>query len=311
MKNEKYILNPDFFMIPSYRISPFSTRDIKFNADIPKSKDELDTKILEKHGVGWNFLMTSGGRSAINVALTDLALEHDDIITILTPSNNNYVSGCVTKEIETFCKWNRVVNKETKAIFIVHEFGKLYENIDELSVYNLPIIEDYAHSFDSYDKRTVKGDYLIYSLPKFFPIQYGGFVLSKNKLPKAHDILNENSNQYLRTVLNYYWDYIGEFSSLRKRNFKRLAELFSNVGFFPRFNYSENETPSVFMFKNNECEELKLDLLKNEMQAMGIESSIFYGEQSFFIPVNHTLDYVDMQYIYDVFVNIKVNNEAC
>jgi len=311
MTNENYILNPDYFMVPSYRISPFSTRDIKFNSEIPECNIDLESKIQTKHGSGWNLSMTSGGRSAINIALSNLALENNDYITILTPSNNNYVSGCVTKEIEKFCKWNRTIDSRTKAIFVIHEFGKLYKDMDELSVHSLPIIEDYAHAFNSYDKSTIKGDFLIYSLPKFFPIQYGGFVLSKRTLSKELNVLSDRGNQYLSSVLNFYWEFIDEFSLLRKRNFKILTELFLNLGFLPRFEYNNNETPSVFMFKNCERESIDFDLLKIEMQRMGVESSIFYGENSFFIPVNHTLNYVDIHYIFDIFRNFGTLNETC
>tara|TARA_R110000851_G_scaffold4753_2_gene19661 strand:+ start:9797 stop:10723 length:927 start_codon:yes stop_codon:yes gene_type:complete len=305
MTSAGYILNPDFFMVPSYRISPFSTRDIKFNFCIPKCNIDIESKIKEKHGSDWYIKVTEGARSAIHIALTELSLELNDQVTILTPTNNDYVSGCVTKEIEKICKWNRIVNSQTKAIFIIHEFGKLFENIKEIKEYGLPIIEDYAHSFDSYDKTSVKGDYLIYSLPKFFPIQYGGLLLSKKEIESKHDLLMENVKSYLSSALSYYWDEINNFSILRKNNYKILTELFSRNGFTPRFYYNENETPSVFMFKNSQSNPVNFKLLKEYMQKLGVESSIFYGEDSFFIPVNHTLDYVDLHYIYDIFLNFR------
>ena len=122
-------------------------------------------------------------RYAIVAALEDLHLQKEDVVTVLTTSGNFYVSGCVTKAIEQVCRWNRDICADTKAIFVIHEFGYPYNGLSELKQYGLPIIEDCAYAFFSKDEEIgLVGDYVIYSLPKAFSMQLGGVMISHNKV---------------------------------------------------------------------------------------------------------------------------------
>jgi hypothetical protein len=144
-----FILNPDPYCLPSYRISPFSTRDISRNANFGDS-DLVDVYFANRFpGAGVEF--TENGRKAINLALQFYNLAKDDVVTILTTSGNLYISGCVTREIEKFCKWSRKIESATRLIFVNHEFGFPFSGLEKLKEYNLPIIEDCAHEFYSED----------------------------------------------------------------------------------------------------------------------------------------------------------------
>jgi hypothetical protein len=145
MLQNGFILNPYYELLPDYKICPFSNADLIRNRSLPIS-NEIDDYFSSRFS-NKKYTYTLNGREAINLALNHYKLQPDDIVSIFTTSGNLYISSCVTKEIEKFCKWSRVLEKNTKVLFVNHEFGYPYKHLIELKQYNLPIIEDCAHSF--------------------------------------------------------------------------------------------------------------------------------------------------------------------
>lgn len=179
MEREFY-LSEDRFLKPCYRISPFTNKDLVENSFL--NFDDSIIKFLSNKFSSENFIFTNSGREALGIALSNYCLRKDDVVTILTTSGNYYVSSCVTNEIEKYCNWSRNIEEKTKILLVIHEFGFPYENLIDLKRYNFPIIEDCAHSFESQNKENSVGkvgDFVVYSLPKFFPINVGGTLFSK------------------------------------------------------------------------------------------------------------------------------------
>ena len=294
-----FIINPDPYLLPSYLISPFQTLDIATNNRLPESND-IDYYFKERFK-NQNFTYTFTGRTAIQKSLQHYNLQPDDVITILTTSNNFYISGCVTAEIEKFCTWNREITDKTKLIFVNHEFGFPYKNLKELKKYKLPIIEDCAHSFFSEDDQSEigkVGDFAIYSFPKMFPIQIGGLLVSNIETSIETD-LDEQASRYIKKVLSHY--IIQEKSIVKKRIhfYKKLRTAFKAFGFTERFALKEGIVPGVFMFNVNNT---TIDLVKMKVYLFkhGIQSSVFFGEQAFFIPVHQHLKDEDVLYFKEV-----------
>ena len=294
--NNKFaIISCDSFVQPSYRITPFSTEDIKKNRHLMDSgviKNYFDNRFIGK-----KYIYTTSGRSALNHALTSLNLNKEDNVTIFTTSGNFYISGCVTKEIEKFCKWTRAIEKNTRAILVNHEFGFPYEKLSKLKKYKLPIIEDCAHSFISqnYEKSVGRiGKYVIYSFPKFFPIQFGGLLVTDDDENNFKDISEEEKN-YIKNVLSY--NIVSQEKIILKRieNYRYLEQKFSKFGFTSRFELNEEiHCPGVYLF--NTHQKIDLNKFKLFMQSHGVESSIFYKEDAFFLPVHQKLELDDLDY---------------
>lgn len=292
-----YLINASPELISNYKIGPVNKQEClknqKINSDnIANARSYLNSRFK-------NYSLTLNGRSALSSALSFLCLHKNDVITIFTTSANFYISGCVTKEIEKFCKWSRKVEENTKAIFVNHEFGFVYKKMEELLKYNLPIIEDCAHSFISQNENNTIGtfgDYVIYSLPKFFPIQIGGILSIKNNC-KIKDTLDEDEEAYILSSIGRSVSRIDDIKKLRLENFYYLESKFKDLNLFPTFIPEVNEIPGVFMF---DIDIENLDSLKIFTQSNGIESSIFYGKKSFFIPVHHNLSKFDLDYFYEV-----------
>ena len=307
--NVNFFLDADFFMIPSYRVSPFRTENVGSNSLIKDTGLELTDLFRTKFGFELDGMITSGGREAIELALESFKLVDEDIVSIITPSGNKYVSGCVTKSIEKYCKWDRKVSNKTKVIFVVHEFGKIYEDMDGVYSYGLPVIEDYAHALLSTPRHNIKSDFIIYSLPKALPIQYGGLLFSKEKLQKRiMTALPENRKNYINRVASYHFLEMEKNIEQQKENYKYLKFLFEQFGVMQFFEYKKNETPSVFMFTYDMDE--KNGCLKEYLQSNGVECSYFYGSAGFFIPINYSLSFIELQHICALIINFHLKGKT-
>lgn len=296
-----FVLNPDPYSLPSYRIGPFRTSDIAFNHTLPVDCS-IDIYFNERFPLR-KYYYTINGRSAINRALAYYMLEKNDVVTILTTTGNFYVSSCVTNEIEKFCKWSRSIEKNTRLIFVIHEFGYPFAELKKLRKYNVPIIEDCASSFFSTDENATIGkigDFVIYSFPKMFPIQIGGLLVCNQNVKFTNTkLVDDQISHYIRNVLSYYINRKDQIIHKRIQNYKRIKTLLGSLGFEERFKLEDGIVPGVFMFRKNN---LNIDLpkLKEYMYAHGIQCSVFYGEESFFIPAHQHLNEIDIQYFGEV-----------
>lgn len=291
MLQPEWWLGADNFMRPTYRISPFSTASMTENRHAQAAK--CTETWFDSRFPGMRFNWTMRGSEAITLALKNLLLGSDDWVTILTTTGNHYVSGCVTRSIENVCKWNRQVNTQTAAILVIHEFGSFHQDMQKIYSLGVPVIEDYAHCFCTSSPITSQADYIVFSLPKFIPVQYGGILLSKTE-GQNRSAISEGRIQYLEQVVSNAIPQFPTWCNARVTNFNWLSHYFSQFGCTARFKWEQGEIPSVFMF--NTPEDIKLPQLKQFMQNAGIESSIFYGEQAFFIPVHHKLNADDLEY---------------
>ena len=65
-----------------------------------------------------------------------------------------------------------------------------------------------------------------------------------------------------------------------------LFRSFSSAGFQPRFVPENGEVPGAFLFKGAGHD---LEGLKRFLQAEGIECSVFYGEEAFYLPCHQNM----------------------
>lgn len=296
-----FIINPDPYSLPAYRIGPFRTIDLSVNHCLPDS--ELIDEYFKKRFRGRDYVYTENGRKAINIALASYQLEKNDVVTILTTSGNYYISGCVTHEIEKFCKWSRDIKSETKILFVNHEFGYPFTDLQRLQDYKLPIIEDCAGSFFSNDENENIGnigDFVIYSFPKMFPLQAGGLLLSnRTGRIETQEQLDNLTCRYVKNVLSA--QIVNEEEIIRKRlsNYKILRSLFNSLGFSERFPLESGTVPGVFLFRTDDYH-IDLPELKKYFWAHGVQCSVFYGEDAFFIPVHQALTEQDLSYFHEI-----------
>jgi dTDP-4-amino-4,6-dideoxygalactose transaminase len=217
----------------------------------------------------------------------------------------------VTKTIETFCQWNREILPETKIIFVNHEFGYPHPNIEKLTATGLPIIEDCCTTFysqDSHQKIGKYGDFSLYSFPKFFPIQIGGLLVKNNgnQLPSSQ-LLDDATSEYMNNGMAYHLKKESEMLVKRKENFDYALTQFSKLGFSERFATPQNIVPSALLLNNNGIIK-DLNIFKSFLNQQGIQNSVFYGEDAFFIPMHQNMKQADINYFMDVVTFFTTQN---
>lgn len=91
---------------------------------------------------------------------------------------------------------------------MIHEFGFPNKSIDFLLEYskktNIPLVEDSAHSLNGYyrgQKMGMFGNYGLFSLPKSFPINYGGLLFGSNLQKNEH--FDQNIHLGFKNKFNY------------------------------------------------------------------------------------------------------------
>lgn len=296
-----FIINPDQFLLPAYRISPFRTSDISINTKLSNS-NTVDDYFRERFPER-EIIYTTNGRKALNLALDYYKLKSEDLVTILTTSDSFYISSCVTQEIEKFCGWSREISDQTKVILVNHEFGYPFPELQNLLHLGIPIIEDCAHSFFSKDlenKIGTIGDFVIYSFPKMFPMQIGGLLISNmSKIKRSNYQIERENLRYIKNSLSEYIKYEKDIINKRIKNYTILRSKFESLGLVERFQLLDGIVPGVFMFRTKNYE-INLPELKKYFWSHGIQSSVFYGEDSFFIPVHQALNEIDLDYFYEV-----------
>lgn len=286
-----YIINPDPFRNELLYMSPFLPGDQYKNREIWKSftPDNLPYLFLEER----KMYVAPSGSSALGTVLETMNLTRDDEIWIITTSGNRYISSCVTRVIEKYCHWSRKKSDRTSVILVNHEFGFMYKNIEELSAYNLPIIEDCAYSmFSSYNGKMAGsfGDFAIYSMAKMFPVQGGGLIYSKDDIDFKVKI--DESLQYYKACFNHFYKQKNRIIKERLKIFELMREQLMIFGFQPRFELGQGDIPGAFIFK---APSWPLDKLKVFLQKQGIECSVFYGEEAFYLPCHQamTIEHID------------------
>jgi hypothetical protein len=291
-----FVLNPDPFLLPSFRISPFTTAYMAKNNNLPEDRFLADY-CNDRFGKN-NWQYTTNGREGIQLALENYGLEKDDLVTILTTSENFYISSCVTGQISNFCRWNRELLPETKVIFVNHEFGYPYPDMERLLATGLPIIEDCCTTFfsqDAFGKTGKYGDFSIYSFPKFFPLQIGGLLVSNKNKAVRKSAISAEEIRYIENVVSK--DLRNETALLQKRrqNYAYGLSLFSDLGFSGRFEKNEAIVPSLLLLNNNRIVN-DPNALKAFLNSCGIQNSVFYGEDAFFLPSHQNLEPSDYDY---------------
>lgn len=285
-----FVISPSSELRPYIRIAPFSN---SFFSHDRYSSDFLEQRFLLLNKLFDNVYVMPKARLCLEECLSSLKVNKDDNVTILTTSGNSYVSSCVTKTIEKYCSWTRSLSKNTKVILVIHEFGYPFKRWDEISALGIPIIEDCAYTFLSNDANIGKySDFVFYSIPKTFPSQLGGLLVSRNPLDIKQD---KAIYEYVLSALCPYVDKLNSIAERRLSNYRYMCRKLSNLGISPYFNLDEGVVPGVFLFSWRD--DIDYPLLRTFMERNGIECSVFYGKNAFYVPIHQGLSQEELDYM--------------
>lgn len=294
-------------MAPGVRIAPFipAVWDsvLKSSGNRPAEALIRPESWLDR---GKDILFTESGRAALLACLKDLNLSGTDEVLIVKNTDGKYISGCVTKTIESVCRWSQALSPATKAVLVIHEFGfpcpvQKFLPFKEMG---LPILEDCAYAIGTrLEKGGVGrwGDYALYSLTKYYPIPFGGILISTKRIgPDAKRLgVSSDRKRIIHKTLSGSRNFTKVWNAIRRENWKYFSRRISRPGFGPYFQLPKKVVPGVFLVKVPES--FPADKVKQSLVGAGVEATRFYHQGGFYFPVHQFLTDYEKKYILHYF----------
>jgi hypothetical protein len=241
--------------------------------------------------------ITSSGRKGIDLILRQCEVTLADEVWIVTTFDKPNVSSCVTSTVFNRCKPSRVSSANTRAVYVIHEFGVPHPQIAALRAFcdrmGIPLIEDCAHTVDSRwpDGSLVGsfGDYVLYSLPKIFPVASGGVVFGLRDAPIDRE--DARTIAGLHQQLPGLWSRLPSFSERRRALLKgAVARLQPQLEVVTEV--SQNVTPWYLPLRFARPAAAMRDL-----GARNIECGLWHGSDIVVLPLHQFLTDEEMDRI--------------
>ncbi len=239
----------------------------------------------------------ASGTAAIRYLLHHLDLHRNDEVFIATTSGSPFLSTCVSGAIQNFCRLSRVLTKKTKLVFVVHEFGIAFPEIESLVAEagkrGIPVLEDAAHSITSMHNNQplgTHGNYLLHSLPKMMPVVNGGLLIGVSPDEKHPD--TETALQ-ARNNFKKYQPYLYSFQAKRRNHYAFWKERLKQ---FPEIYDAREATAFVYAFRHAKWEQIyqRLDVPNGTIQ-MGRS----YNPGWVMLPTNEWMETADMEVAFE------------
>ena len=289
-------------MRPHIRIAPFSAATLEsllaIRGETPGALEEPEAWLNKANSVRFY----ASGRAAISACLSQERLERADEVLIVTTTQGPYISSCVTEAIEAVCAWSRELTPRTKMALVIHEFGFPCDSslIAECQARRIPVMEDCAYALGSRMEGASVGcfgDYAIYSLPKHFPVPFGGVLASRRDIipPRAAEALPNGDKAFLVSALRKAMQIGSSPNEARRKNWQWFAESLLPFGMEPYFALPPAVVPGAFVARL----ETAVDgaKLKEDIVEAGVEATQYYCMGGFFLPVHECLTDYDKRYI--------------
>ncbi|HVW66390.1 MAG TPA: DegT/DnrJ/EryC1/StrS family aminotransferase [Candidatus Peribacteraceae bacterium] len=287
---------------PSLMLTPFDTQAM----DVPVATDARSkiASYLTKKFAGRPYTFFPRGMYAIFTLIRWLKNEgkiHDgDNVWITTTTDTHYVSSCVTSAIEQTVPVSRALTDRTKAIFVIHEFGFPHPRLKELRAIaderNIPLIEDCAYSWGTAGTG-MTGDYVIYSLTKAFPVQFGGYLVGKKfsheELWQGYGCSDRGKEEYTETRLAHWIGQEDASMQRRRDNYDQYRALFGDDRVY--FPLAEGVVPGAFVLRIADEEAMKT--VSAFVRRFGIECGNYWQNSAIILPVHQRVAPAHLAYI--------------
>jgi hypothetical protein len=120
-------------------------------------------------------------------------------------------------------------------------------------------------------------------------------LLNNNDLPTPKSEIDRETLAYIKKVTSHYIKQKEELLNKRASIYDYGIERFGEHGFTERFARNDLMIPNSMLLNNNGIIS-DLPALKAWLWQHGIHSSVFYGEDAFFLPSHQNLTETDVDY---------------
>lgn len=285
---------------PDIRLTPFDTAAL--GDHIPEQATRIVQEFLTEKWVGKPYTFFPRAMYGIYTLIKHIANSNNaqGSVWITTTTDTHYVSSCVTSAIEQTMPCTRELADNTAAIFCIHEFGWPHPKLHELRTIaderGIPLIEDCAYAWDTTGTGTT-GDYVIHSLTKTFPLQFGGYVvgleLDDETLWQEYGCSDRGKREYTEARLAQYVPHQEQAKQKRLQNEGWYRSLFGNEVCF--FNNAPTVWPGGFVLTMPDEETMKETAAF--VRTFGIEVANYWQNNAIVLPVHQRLEQGHLEYI--------------
>ena len=291
LKKYPVILKPPFYK-PVIRLSPFRSLEDNYNIKLTKREDIKDSTFVPRASYG------------LYALLKHLDLKPDDVVTIIKTFPNNFISGCVTQQIEKVCKWHLHKDGEIiigKVILIIHEFGVPFkasnEAIQSIKKQGIIIIEDCAWCVN---KIFPESDYAIFSSQKMFNMNYGGTILGVKMTDEflwsigcldafkrdAYYQADRVVDVEKRVILWEYYNMLVDKAGMEITDDKYRQAI------------TDGWVPTIYMQKFKD--EAECIAIKDRLEEFGIQAGVYWGSSCLYLPIHQNMSMSEVEYMFAV-----------
>ena len=126
-------------------------------------------------------------------------------------------------------------------------------------------------------------------------VKIGGLLVANHEITTKSEFLDDKQTAYIENTISHHLKNERELLDRRKHNHEYAENQFLKFGFTLRFPINKKIVPSALVLNNNGLIK-DLNSLKSYLNSHGIQNSVFYGEDAFFIPIHQNLTYADLDY---------------
>jgi len=145
----------------------------------------------------------------------------------------------------------------------------------------------------------------LYSLTIYFPVPFGGVLVSKKRVSfyDSSLALSGADVSCLKNTLLHAEPFCEEWNRIRYQNWNEFKRSLVSYGVLPYFSLSKNIVPGAFVMKLPVG--FLADRAKKRLVDAGIEATEYYGLGGFYFPVHQFLTDFEKQYILHHFIQRK------
>jgi hypothetical protein len=287
---------------PSLLLTPFDTAAM--GTPLPADAEAISRKAMDAltGRKPWTFFPRAmyGLFTIIKSLKNDGKIGPKGTVWVTTTTETHYVSSCVTSAIEQTCPVTRKLTSSTAAILAIHEFGFPHPKLEELRKIaderKIPLIEDCAYSLGTTGTGTT-GDYVLYSLTKAFPVQFGGIIVGRNftheELWKGYGCSDKGKEEYTLRMLAPWIGTIENSKTKRREAYQWYESIFgADRTFFP---LTGNVNPGAFVLKM--ADEKTMEETSAFVRRFGTECGNYWKNGAIILPVHQRLEAAHREYI--------------
>jgi hypothetical protein len=286
---------------PQLMLTPFDTE--AFGHEPPPNAKEITKKHLEQKFEGKPHTFFPRAMYAIYTIVKYLknegVIKEGGSVWVTSTTDSQYVSSCVNSAIEQTVPMTRELTEHTGAIFMIHEFGFPHPKMKELRAIandrGIPLIEDCAYGWGTVGAGKT-GDYVIYSLTKAFPLQFGGYLVGKHfsheELWKGYGCSDAGKEAYTEERLASWIPLQEESTAKRRENYRYYQELFGEERTFWALGEAE---PGAYVLKMRSEEWMKE--ASAFVRGFGIECGNYWHNSAIMLPVHQRMTRSHLDYV--------------